>query len=742
MNDKNDKPIAVLLIEDNPGDVRLIREMLREAGAAQFELACADQLSTGLNHLAAGEVDAVLLDLGLPDSTGIDTFTKVYTQALQVPILVLTGLDDEALAVQAVQQGAQDYLVKGQVDGNLLVRAMRYAIERKRTERVLQRSKREWETTFDAMSDWVSLLDLEARILRSNRVGEEVVGMPLTEVVGQTCCKLVHGSERPIPGCPLQKMLQTHQRESAELQVPDEDRWLMVTVDPVMGENGNLVGAVHIVRDITERRRAAEEIRGLARFPSENPNPVLRVGKDGTVLYANEASPSLLNVWGCQVSQLLPDYWREFILDVLSSGSSKITEVKVEDRVLSLTFAPVVDTGYVNIYGLDITERKRAEEGVQRHLEQIEALREIDRAIISTLDLAEVLDIILEELERVIPYHSVAIFLLSDGTAKVAAARGHPDVARALGVSFRVQDDALVAELMQGKRPLVLADAQADERFLARGATGYVRSWIGVPLIAKGKAVGFLTIDHREPGVYGEESVEIAEAFAGQVAIAIENARLYEEAQRELAERKRAEEGLRQSYGQLQRTLEGTVNVLVSTIEMKDPYTAGHQRRATQLACAIARVVGLAEEQVEGIRMAGLIHDIGKITVPAEILSKPGQLNDLEWGMIKAHPQVGYDILKTVEFPWPVAQIVLQHHERMDGSGYPEGLSAEEIIVEARILGVADVIEAMASFRPYRPARGLDKALEEISQNRGILYDPEVVDVCLKVFTEDRFKFE
>jgi HD-GYP domain-containing protein (c-di-GMP phosphodiesterase class II) len=152
--------------------------------------------------------------------------------------------------------------------------------------------------------------------------------------------------------------------------------------------------------------------------------------------------------------------------------------------------------------------------------------------------------------------------------------------------------------------------------------------------------------------------------------------------------------------------------------------------------------MGFPEEQIEGLRMAGLIHDIGKISIPAEILSKPVQLNELEWGMIKAHPQVGYDILKTTDFPWPVAQIVLQHHERMDGSGYPRGLSGEEIILEARILGVADVVEAMASFRPYRPARGIDEALEEISQNRGVLYDSQVVDACLKLFTEKGFTFE
>jgi HD-GYP domain-containing protein (c-di-GMP phosphodiesterase class II) len=153
--------------------------------------------------------------------------------------------------------------------------------------------------------------------------------------------------------------------------------------------------------------------------------------------------------------------------------------------------------------------------------------------------------------------------------------------------------------------------------------------------------------------------------------------------------------------------------------------------------------MGLSEDQIEGIRMAGLVHDIGKINVPAEILSKPGRLNDLEFGLIKTHCQVGHNVLNgTIEFPWPVAQIVLQHHERMDGSGYPQGLSGEEIILGARILAVADVVEAMASNRPYRVAPGIERALQEIAQNRSILYDPEVVDACLKLFTEERFKFE
>ena len=209
-----------------------------------------------------------------------------------------------------------------------------------------------------------------------------------------------------------------------------------------------------------------------------------------------------------------------------------------------------------------------------------------------------------------------------------------------------------------------------------------------------------------------------------------------------LEDTKRAEEELQQSYVNLQRALEGTVHALRSAVELRDPYTAGHQRRVSQLACAIANEMGLPEEQIEGLRLAGLIHDMGKMTVPAEFLSKPGSLNETEYGLIRMHPQVGYDVLKEMDFPWPLADIVLQHHERLDGSGYPHGLSGEEIILEARILAVADVVEAMASHRPYRPARGIDDALEEISQNRGRLYDPEVVDACLKLFTEDGFAFE
>lgn len=211
---------------------------------------------------------------------------------------------------------------------------------------------------------------------------------------------------------------------------------------------------------------------------------------------------------------------------------------------------------------------------------------------------------------------------------------------------------------------------------------------------------------------------------------------------RDITMRKKSEEELNQTLEMLRKSMGATIQVLNLTVEIRDPYTAGHQRRVAALARSIGKEMCLPQEKIDAIRMAGAIHDLGKIAVPAEILSKPGKLNESEFRLIKTHPQVGYDILKTVDFPWPVAKIVHQHHERMDGSGYPQGLSGEDILIEARIIGVADVIEAMNSHRPYRSAFQIDEALKEISRNKGVLYDSDAVDACLKLFKEGRFDLD
>jgi len=210
----------------------------------------------------------------------------------------------------------------------------------------------------------------------------------------------------------------------------------------------------------------------------------------------------------------------------------------------------------------------------------------------------------------------------------------------------------------------------------------------------------------------------------------------------DITARKKAEMDLKRSFEKLQKGLEDTIQTIAMIVETRDPYTAGHQRQVDKLATAIAREMGLSEDRIHGIHTAAVIHDIGKIYVPAEMLSKPGHLTEIEYDIMKTHPQVSYDILRRIEFPWPVAEIVSQHHERLDGSGYPKGLKDGQILLEARILAVADVVESMASHRPYRPTVGMDKALAEINRNKGILYDPEVVDICTKLFTEKGFKFD
>jgi PAS domain S-box-containing protein/putative nucleotidyltransferase with HDIG domain len=211
---------------------------------------------------------------------------------------------------------------------------------------------------------------------------------------------------------------------------------------------------------------------------------------------------------------------------------------------------------------------------------------------------------------------------------------------------------------------------------------------------------------------------------------------------RDVTERRKAKEQLEESYRRLQRSSDGIIQAVSLTVDMRDPYTSDHQRRVAQLAPAIAAEMGFSPDQIESIRVASLIHDMGKFAVPAEILSKPGRLDDTELQLIREHPKTGFDILSKIDLPGTIAQIVYQHHERMNGSGYPRGLAGENILPEARVLAVAEAVEAMTSHRPYRPALAVDQALQEIRQAKGILFDPEVVEACLRVIVINKFEFK
>lgn len=284
--------------------------------------------------------------------------------------------------------------------------------------------------------------------------------------------------------------------------------------------------------------------------------------------------------------------------------------------------------------------------------------------------------------------------------------------------------DALCVALRE-KRPDVVVDiAQAAlpepcrQQALALG----FRSAVCLPILREDKVFGLFAITADEPGVFGGEEVALLDELAGDMAFGIATLRL----------RREEEEGRRR----LEKALEETIGAIVGTIEARDPYTAGHQRQVAQLAGAIAQYIGLDQHRTAGVVRGASMHDIGKIAVPAEILNRPGKLNEIEFDLVRVHSRIGYDIIKDIEFPWPLAQMILQHHERMDGSGYPQGLKGDEILLEARVLAVADVVDAMLSHRPYRIALSLERTLDELRSGAGRLYDPAAVEACIAVLQE------
>jgi PAS domain S-box-containing protein len=582
--------IRVLLIEDNLGYSEVIRIMLEKVRDTRFEVVGAKRLSEGLQSLRDESIDIVLLDLKLPDSQGIDTFDKIHAVAPDLPIIVLTVTDNDALALEAVHKGAQDYLVKERVDGKLLEHSIRYAIERKHAEEVLKNhrnylmeqveertaalreSEERYRTFFEQSKDVIFVTSRDGVILDVNQATMDLFGYTREEMMAMQAQDLYID---PTDRIRFQQLIESGgavRNFEVKLRKKDGTRiYCLITATVWQADDGSISGYQGIIRDITDRKRIETQLREQALIFENIHDGIIMTDLEGNIMSWNPAA------------------------------------------------------------------------------------------------------------ERMFGYYKGEVFQ------------------KTIGV--------LATKVMQG--------TLHDDR------------WTG--------EVGFIRKDGTE-GICETTIIPLRDENDNIIAMF--------GVCRDITERKQSEERLQQSYDQLRETLIATVNILASTIEMRDPYTAGHQRRVTTLACAIGEEMGLTDDQFDGLRMAGLIHDLGKINVPAEILSKPGQINEIEFSIIRYHPQICHDILKTIELPWPVAKIVLHHHERMDGSGYPQGLKGDEIMLEARILSVADVVEAMASHRPYRPALGIKLALEEITKNKGTLYDPTAVDACIKLFTEKNFSFE
>ena len=800
----------------------------------------------------------------------------------------------------------------------------------------LKKSEEHFRALVEKSGIAISIDDEEGNLIYCNSRYADIFGYSMEEVRGQPISAIVHSDD-------VERVMPYHTGRLHGKDVPSRYEFRGIRKDgsviylevdvSVLREGERLIGTRSYMWDITERKRAQEKIKDLAKFPSENPFPVLRLDKDGVILYANEASDGLLQHWGCAVGSYAPTFWLDLVAEALSSQSRRTIEIKFGEQTYSFEVVPILDAGYVNLYGSKITERKRAEEALKESAAKLQAVFNtvgtgiiiIDRdtqiiieanqtamemtglpkkRIIGQIchslvcpaqagkcpikDLGQSVDnserklihadghlkdilktvypitikgkdcyvesfIDITERKRaeeelreseekyrtLVETSAEAIFIAQDGMLKFVNRMAsemtgysmqellsspflefiHPDDRDMVGerylrrlagdvsqprYAFRlvsrdgsikwVEIDAVrvdwegkpatlnflsdITKRKQGEEELrraednfrrSLDDSPLGIRIVsAKGETLYANRAIldlygyddieelrSTPTIKRYTAASYTEFQsRRKKRMNGEDSPskyeiniirktgEIRCLQVSRKETVWDGQKQFQAIYQDITEQKKIQERLGETLGSLRSALGGIIQVLSVTIEKRDPYTAGHQKRVADLSRAIGQQMGLSAERVEGLRIAATIHDIGKVSIPAEILSKPTRLTEIEYEMIKSHSQVGYDILRDIDFSWPLAEMVLQHHERMNGSGYPRGLKGEDILLEARILAVSDVVEAMASHRPYRPALGIAAALEEIEKNREILYDPDVASACQTLFREKSFEFK
>jgi len=755
--------LKILLLEDEPLDAELSVRALRKAGI-EFSTMRVETRDAFVAALEEFRPDIILADYHLPAFDGLQALAIAVERAPDVPFIFVSGAMGEEFAIETLHQGAADYVIKDRL-GKLapaVSRALKEAAERRllrRAEAELAASEERFRKIAEAAQDGLIIVDRDGAITYWNRAAERMFGYSATEAHGRSMHRLLaparfndaidrgwsryrETGQGPMVGqtieiSALRKNGEEFPVELSISSVAIDGRWY----------------AAGIVRDTTERHRAEALRRELAAIVESSEDAIFGKTLAGVVKTWNSGAEKMYGyaaaeIVGKPVKLLAPeDRWQEVdeLLDQIAKGKSiahfeTIRRYK-DGRLMevSLSLSPIRDssgtiTG-ISTIARDITERKAAERALKQSNRFLRTLSRCNETLVHATDETK----LLEDMCRVVvetggfPMAWVA-YVEHDAACSLrpmaqSGARAAEYVA-ALNLSWADNErgegpNGRAVRTGQIQVTGDLATASGGSPLRLRAIEFGYRSIVSLPLKIGDEVVGTLNIYSAEAGVFGEAEVGLLAELAADLSFGIG------------AVRTRVEQ--RQSALKLEHALEDTIQAIATTIEARDPYTAGHQLRVSKLATAIAREMQLDEATVAAVQRGAEIHDIGKIYVPAEILNRAGRLSDIEFSLIRTHPQVGYDIVKEIDFPWPIAKIILQHHERLDGSGYPNKLTGDAILLEAKIIAVADVVEAMMNHRPYRPALGVDAAIDEIERCSGRQFDPEAVAACTKILRRGEF---
>lgn len=599
---------------------------------------------------------------------------------------------------------------------------------------------------FEHGEDAVLFTVPDGRVLAANPAACRMLGRSEEDIVRVGRSGIVDESDPRL--LPVLQERERAGRVQAELTFlrADGSRFPGEMTSAIFIDNGQPRTAM-VVRDISKRKELEREKEQYLKFFMLSADPMCIADPFGCFRHVNHAFEQLT---GYSEDELIAKPFLDFVVpedrqrtaDEMKLQVSTRPSLHFENRyrckdgnVVLLSWTAFFDGSDAVTYATarDITEMRKLEDHARQLSDILLCVRRINEHLLVAKDETALYQFVCNELIRV--GHVVGAWFGAkrpDGILEPVACSG-VDLATLQRAGLRWDEDAAGQSppgcAIQDQVPIVLNDIEADERFgrfKASWRRAGVLSTLVVPVKIDGEIIGTLAVWSSRKGTFDQESVQFLIEVAGDIGVGVRSIQLNKR--------------LNATLLSLRETLGSTVEAIATMVELRDPYTAGHQRRVADLSAAIGKEMGLPEKHIEGLRVIGYLHDVGKISVPAELLSKPAKLTETEYTLIREHPEVGYRILKKLSFPWPVADAVLQHHERLDGSGYPAGLKGEDIVLEARILAVADTVEAMASHRPYRPGLGIERATAEIVKGRGTFYDPQVVDAFVRLIRDRQYQ--